>query len=58
VLGWKITRIQEGKRGLVPVEIGCMKNEDGSVYATVEAQGERWRIEALHSAGTQHPQLV
>ena len=36
-----IRDIQRARRGLVPMRSAAVKNEDGSVCATMEAQGER-----------------
>ena len=42
--GWRCIRdIQRGRRGLVPVKSAAVKDENGNVCTTLEAQGERWR---------------
>ena len=43
-LVWSCIRdIQRGRRGLVPVRSAMVKDDDGKVCNTLEAQGEQWR---------------
>ena len=41
---WRCIRdIQRGRRGLVPVRVAAVKDEDGNACTTTEAQQERWK---------------
>ena len=43
--GWcgAASDIQQGRRGLVPVRSAAVRDEDGSVCSSPEAQQQRWR---------------